>query len=196
MRDHKILIACEIFKHELNHVLSPEKDIEIQWLEAALHATPDRMKAALEKAVANHAGSPSNNVCFLFGNGCHPDICKITDGCGSRTLPVGNCIQAILGPEETKRLESDRTMIVTPGWITAWQSIMDGLGWDEVDVRINLGRYDRILLLDTGTAPTADEDILAFYDLTQVPIEIALVDLTYFKGLIYQALDADEPGLL
>jgi len=192
MREHNLFIACEIFKHELNHVLSPDKDIEIHWMDAALHATPDRMKASLEKAVADHVGSPSNHVCFLFGTGCHPDICKITKGCGSQALPVSNCIQAFLGPEETKRLEANRTMIVTPGWITAWQSIMDGLGWDEVDVRINLGRYDRILLLDAGIAPLADEDILSFYDLAQVPIEIEPVDLTYFKGLIDQVLDARQ----
>ncbi len=193
MESRKKFIACAIFKQELTHVLSSEKDIEIQWLDAALHAKPDLMKTQLKKAAAEHAGSPSSNVCFLFGNGCHPDICKITEGCGSRTLPVGNCIQALLGPDETKRLEADRTMIVTPGWITAWQGIMEGLGWDEVDVRINLGRYDRILLLDAGIGPVADEDILAFYDLAQVPIEIEPVDLTYFKNLIDHVLDARHP---
>lgn len=194
MKKHHVFIACEIFKHELNHVLSSDKTIDIHWMDAALHATPDRMKASLEKAAAEHASSPSNNVSFLFGNGCHPDICKITEGCGSKTLPVSNCIQALLGPEETKSLEADRTMIVTPGWITAWQSIMQGLGWDEVDVRINLGRYDRILLLDAGIAPVADEDILAFYDLAQVPVEIAPVKLTYFKNLIDHVLDDRQPG--
>lgn len=188
MASRKTLIACEIFKHELNNVLSPDEDIAIQWLDAALHAKPDRMKVELENAIAIHKNNSLNSICFLFGNGCHPDICKIIEGCGSQAPQVNNCIQAILGPEETKRLEADRTMIVTPGWIDAWRGIMDGLGWDEVDVRINLGRYDRILLLDTGTAPVSDEEIIAFYDLTQVPVETEIVDLTYFKNYVNRVL--------
>jgi hypothetical protein len=66
---------------------------------------------------------------------------------------------------------------------------MKGLGWDEVDVRINLGRYDRILLIDTGVAAVPDEEILSFYDLVQVPIEIEPVNLEYFNNLINQILD-------
>jgi len=57
-----------------------------------------------------------------------------------------------------------------------------------VDVRINLGRYDRILLLDPGIVPINDEEILNFYDLVQVPIEIECVELTYFHNLIGQIL--------
>jgi len=195
MDKHKRLIACEIFKQELNEILSFDNGVSIQWLDAALHAKPDKMKVELEKTTAAHKNDPSNSIVFLFGNGCHPDICEITKSCGSRTLPVNNCIQALLGPEETKRLEANRTMIITPGWMTAWQSIMDGLGWDEVDTRINLGRYDRILLLDTGITPVSDEEILLFYDLVQVPIEIEPVGLMYFKGLIHSILNGDAPSL-
>jgi hypothetical protein len=36
----------------------------------------------------------------------------------------------------------------------------------------NLGRYDRILLLDPGIDPLSDEEILMFFDLTRIPIEI------------------------
>ncbi len=71
----------------------------------------------------------------------------------------------------------------------AWPDIMKGLGWDEVDVRINMGRYDRILLIDAGVATVSDETILSFYDLVQVPIEIEQVDLEYFKNLVNQILN-------
>lgn len=80
-------------------------------------------------------------------------------------------------------------MVVTPVYITAWQGIMDGLGWDEVDVRINMGRYDRILPFDSGVVPIKEEEILAFYDLVQVLIEIEQVNLSYFRNLVNQMLD-------
>jgi len=188
MRNKKSLIACKIFEHELNKVLSPDTDVAIHWIDAALHANPDRMKKELTDAITTAENNRVEDICFLFGNGCHPDIGEITESCGARLPSVKNCIQAIIGPEKTKQLEANRTMVITPGWITAWPGIMAGLGWDQVDVRINLGRYDRILLLDPGIVPLNDEEILAFYDLVQVPIEIECVELTYFGNLIGRIL--------
>jgi hypothetical protein len=188
MRNKKLLIACKIFEHELNKVLSPEADVTIHWIDAALHANPDRMKKELTDAITASEKDQVDDISFLFGNGCHPDIWEITESCGAQMPSVKNCIQAIIGPEKTKQLEANRTLVITPGWIRAWPGIMAGLGWDEVDVRINLGRYDRRLLLDPGIVSINDEEILAFYDLVQVPIEIECVELTYFRNLIGRIL--------
>ncbi len=188
MKNGKSLIACKIFEHELNKVLSPDTDVAIYWIDAALHANPSRMKIELTDAIKAAENNRRDDICFLFGNGCHPDMCEITESCGAQLPSVKNCIQAIIGPEKTKQLEANRTMVITTGWITAWPGIMAGLGWDEVDVRINLGRYDRILLLDPGIVPINDEEILSFYDLVQVPIEIECLELTYFRNLIGRIL--------
>ena len=157
METGNTLIACGIFRHELASVLPADNGIAVHWLDAALHADAEQMKVALDHAIAVHAHDAGHRIHFLFGNGCHPDICKIAENCGSRIPSVKNCIQAIIGPERTSQLEADRTMVITPGWISAWPDIMKGLGWDDVDVRLNLGRYDRIVLIDTGVAPISDE---------------------------------------
>lgn len=189
MRAKKHLIACGIFRHELESVLPAENGIAVHWLDAALHADAERMRAALDGAIGIHQAHCADRIRFLFGNGCHPDIGNIVADCGSCLPPVKNCIQAIIGPQKTRQLEADRTMVITPGWITAWPDIMKGLGWDEVDVRINLGRYDRIVLIDAGVTPVSDEAILAFFDLVQVPVEIESADLAYFKKLVDQILN-------
>lgn len=195
MRTGKALIACGIFKHELESVLAAENGIAVHWLDAALHADAQRMKAALDNAIEVHRSHSAEPVRFLFGYGCHPDICEVAGGCGGRIPQVKNCIQAIIGPQRTRQLEADRTMVITPGWITAWPDIMEGLGWDDVDVRINIGRYDRIVLIDSGVTPVSDEAILAFYDLVQVPIEIEPVDLEYFRNLVDQILNDPTQGV-
>jgi hypothetical protein len=79
-------------------------------------------------------------------------------------------------------------MIMTPGWVRAWPSIMEALGWDGVDTRINLGRYDRILLLDAGVDPLSEEEILSFFDLVQVPIEVESLNLDHFKCTLAEVL--------
>jgi hypothetical protein len=66
---------------------------------------------------------------------------------------------------------------------------MDALGWNEVDVRINLGRYERILIVDAGIEPLTDEETLSFFDLVQVPVEIGKIDLSIFRDLLSGLLD-------
>jgi hypothetical protein len=67
------------------------------------------------------------------------------------------------------------------------QSIADGF-WTVEDARLNLGWYDRILLLDTGLAPLDDEMLMAFFELTRVPIEILPVSLDHFRKVVEKLL--------
>jgi hypothetical protein len=66
--------------------------------------------------------------------------------------------------------------------------MMEALGWNEVDVRINLGRYERILVIDAGIDPLTDEEILWFFDLVQVPLEIKKIDLSILRDLLSRLL--------
>lgn len=157
-------------------------DLKVVWIDAALHANLDRLEAEL-KATLDEAAANGLNIQLLLGVGCHPDITKLAREYDAILSPVKNCIEAFVGAK-MKELEEDGTMIMTPGWIRAWPEIMRALGWDQVDVRINLGRYNRILLLEPGLNPLSDEEILAFFDLTQVPVDIQPLDLGHFQQLI------------
>ena len=179
----KDIIACRIFENELTAVLDEDELPKIHWIEAALHADPAKMESAISQTLSEKI-APGSGICFLFGNGCHPDMPDITRKCHAGLPLEKNCIHAFLGPEQTKELEKNRTMVITPGWLDAWQGIMSAMGWDEVDVRINMGLYDRILLLDPGLVPIDDEALILFYDLVQVPVEIMEISLDYFKAFV------------
>ncbi len=178
----KLLIACKIFYDELLSVLPSNADVKVVWIEAALHVNPDRLEGELKAALADAATNGTITQLFL-GVGCHPDMVKLSREYGALISPVKNCLEAFLGAK-TKELEKDGTMIMTPGWVRAWPSMMAALGWNEVDVRINYGRYNRILVLEPGINPLSDEEILEFFDLTQIPIEIEPLELDHFKSLL------------
>lgn len=70
---------------------------------------------------------------------------------------------------------------MSPGCLSDWRSIFrEGLGWDETDARMNLGFYDRIVVLDFGLEPLDDLALLEFFDYTGVPVEIESADLEAF----------------
>jgi len=183
----KKIIACQIFTDELSAVLPEEyKDIDITWLDAGLHANLDKLEIALKEALKD-AATEGADARVLFGNGCHPDMCHIINNHGGRPLGAKNCVAAFC-QQSIDELEKNRTMVITPGWIRFFPNLMTALGWDEVDVRQNFGRYDRILLMDTGVNPLSEEEILAFYDLTQVPIEIQQISLDHFQAKLIELL--------
>ena len=185
-----VLIACKVLEKELLHALPPDADAEIVWLEAGLHASLPRLEAALKTAIDRAMGS-ERKVCLLYGQGCHPEIGSFLAHQGVAAFPVKNCIEALLG-RDAPELKDTKTMLMTPGWVRAWPAMMEALGWNEVDVRINLGRYERILVLDAGIEPLTDEETLLFFDLVQVPLEVRRIDLSVFRELLVELLEKKQ----
>jgi len=171
------LVACRIFEDELAACLEGRKDVMIHWVEAALHADLNRLDEAMRRMVA--AVSERDEPYLLFGAGCHPDLHRIAQESGAKTPPFRNCLEWLAGAK-ARELERNRTMLMTPAWIRVWPQIMAVMGWDAVDARIQLGRYDQILVLDAGLNSLSDEEILSFFDLVQVPVVVEPVDIRDF----------------
>lgn len=186
MSQRKVLIACKIFQDELVAVLAEQSDCDVLWIDAGLHADLNQLEAALT-AELRKAAETGADVKVLYGSGCHPDICRLARRHGAGIPAAKNCIEAFCGAK-TEELQKNRTMIMTPGWIRAWRKIMETQGWEETDARINMGFHDRILLLDAGVAPLSDEEILEFFDIVQVPVDVQPLDLACFRGFLSEAL--------
>lgn len=183
----KKIIACQIFTDELLAVLPEEyKDIDITWFDAGLHMNLDKLEITLKQALKD-AATEGVDARVIFGNGCHLDMCHIVNSHCGKILEAKNCVEAFCH-ESIDALQQNRTMVITPGWIRFFPNLMAEAGWDEVDVRQNFGRYDRFLLMDTGINPLSEEEILAFYDLTQVPIEIQQISLDHFRAKLIEVL--------
>jgi hypothetical protein len=185
LKKRKILVACEIFRQELLAVLPPDEDVEIVWIEAALHTCQAKLETAIETALSQSSAQEAN-VHILFGNGCHPDICNQARKYGVTLPSAKNCIDIFC--KNSEELQADDTLIMTPGWIRNWLGMMKNMGWDRVDMRINLGRYERILVLDPGIDPLTEEEIFSFFDLAEIPLDIQHLDLSYFKSVLDEVL--------
>lgn len=192
MSNRQIVIACKIFQDEWNAVIPKSANFDVRWIDPGLHADLKRLEQVLTEEMRT-AAETGAEVKVLYGNGCHPDIGLLAERCGAGTLPVKNCIEAFCGAR-TGELQKNRTMIMTPGWIRAWKSIMEAQGWDNTDARINLGIYDRILLLDAGVASLSDEEILEFFDIVQVPVDVQPLDLDCFRQCVSEVLEARGAG--
>lgn len=188
------IVACGIFQPELEQVLKQiseesmsDEDINVTYVAPALHVDNKKLKQGITHAL-DHV--TEKKTVLLFGTMCHPELDEFTEKYHVVKLVPGNCIELILGKERQNELEkAAKVFYLTPGWLQNWHDIFQhGQGWDEIDARQNFGFYDKILLLDTGVSEFNDEDLLEFFEYTQVPIEIESVDLTIFKKNVVEAL--------
>ncbi len=185
MKNAISLISCPIFKDELKEVLPLDSEITLLLMDSIIHNNPKIMKQELTNAIAA-VKNKNHDICLMVGCECECDtgIKQIAKEAGAKHPSGKNCIEIILGPERTKELQNDRTIIFTKGWIKMIKKSLEKGLWSEVDVRTDFGYYDRALVLDYGTAPLTDLEILSFYDLIQVPIEIEQVNLDHFKTVV------------
>lgn len=184
------LISCPIFRKELESVLADlNLNPRIKYMHYTIHNNPLIMEEQLQEGVDN-ASKTGGEVRFLVGKYCKGmrDITEVVENCGGKIPQARNCIDMLIGDKLCKELQKDRTSLMTPAWIRMInQSIAEGQ-WSVTDARLNLGWYNKIVILDTGVDPLSDEQIMEFYDLTQVEIEILPVDLKHFKMLLQDLL--------
>jgi hypothetical protein len=190
MKNAISLIACPIFEDELEAVFPSDSDITIYMMNSIIHNNPKLMEVELKNAIAE-VKNINNDICLMVGCECDCNISikQIAKDAKAKHPSGKNCIEILLGPERTKELQNNRTIIFTRGWIKMINKSLENGLWSEVDVRTDFGYYDRIPVLDYGIAPLTDLEILSLFDLIQVPIEIEQVNLDYFKAVVKSLLE-------
>lgn len=184
----KVFIGCSMLQDEINKII---KDTgltnNILYIDAALHVNLDQLEQALTEKL-NHLADNAQPI-ILVGNKCHPDIMHLADQCHGKIVNASNCIELLLGNKMNDFDQEAKTFYLTSGWLARWRDIfIKGLGWDSTDARQNFGYYDRVILIDTGFNEISDEELLEFFEYTQVPIEIYTTTLENLKSNILNAL--------
>jgi hypothetical protein len=191
LRERRLVVACGIFDEELG-ALMPELeklyDLTVIRLPPGYHCDVEALEAKLGQALEGLAEGDRAKARLLFGRKCLPEM----DGfCARRKvacLPTANCLSAMAGDERVKGLEDGKTMVITPAWIRKLflspEGIPASMKWDAADFRMNFGRYDRMVVLGTGTPPS-DGEVLECFDLFGNPVfEFEPCGLERFNALV------------
>lgn len=198
MKAANVLIACGIFQDEIEFCLKKAiiEPLEIHWLEAGLHCDLAALENELQATVDHLRENQKPRLKLLFGYGCLPDMRALAEKWRVSLLPAKNCLAALAGEKKILELERGRTLVITPAWIRrlwfADPKNKPWASWGPTDLRLNLGRYDRILVLDAGIASLTDEEILEAFDIVQVPLEIKRCALDNFQKLLVDFLSDDQ----
>jgi hypothetical protein len=180
-----IFISCGIFQEELRYLEQEGLFGEnVIFLDAALHVNFDKLKTQLEQAL-EEAKETGAELSVIYGH-CHPNMIEILERYGAKKLAAGNCLEAMVGPEEIARLNTEAiSFFLSAGWVNNWEK-MFAMGREDFgfDFKSMFEHYKRIIVFDTGIIPLDEEKIRKFSAFTGLPVERLAITLDYFLGLI------------
>lgn len=188
------IMACGVFQLELDQILPdmitnefPEHNIRVVYFEMALHNEIQKLKTTLSSALDEK--NDSDKIIVLYGYGCHPEIKEICEGHCAYIPIEKNCIDMFISEEEKQELsKNEEVFFLTDGWFSNWRSSLLVSGWDTYDARMNFGRYDSFMILNTQMKEYTDEEIVDFFEYTTIPIEIEPHGLDRFVSVIRKAI--------
>jgi hypothetical protein len=157
------------------------------------HCLIEELEKKLTEALSSDLIQDKNEARLFIGRNCLPDMREFAARHGVKLLPTDNCLSAMVGKEKLIELEKDKTMVLTPAWIRKMflhpEGIPAFLNWDETDFRVNFGRYDRFLILETSELPT-DLELLECFELFggNGVIETIPCPPDYFNNLVSEFL--------
>jgi hypothetical protein len=94
-----------------------------------------------------------------------------------------NCIEMVLNPEIKAEMDKTGNIIyLTAGWLKAYREVF----WQNGYAGTIAG--DKSVYLDCGENLISDEELLEFFDFSNLPMEIETVSLDNFKDMVITLL--------
>lgn len=154
------IISCGVLHREIDHL----RDIgfldadKILYTDPGLHANRKKLKSQLTDQL-NNSKRYSKKSIVVYGETCHPEIEKITEGKNISLLETKDCIDMLADRKKRNEMSGGdigNTFWLSPGWLDyangkryVWERIYkDYLGWDDADAHMNFGLYKKAILVE------------------------------------------------
>jgi hypothetical protein len=162
------IIACGIFQKEIEAL---ESDLgfpfEAHYLEPGLHVNFDDLSNALHTELEKARANGCEGIIVAYGQ-CHPKIDDILEPYRATLIECQSCVDAFITRKVMEKKAND--------------------GWGQIEARLHMGSFRGVVYMDTlKDATSREQELLEFFDFTNLPFEVMPVDLNHFKSLLVKA---------
>ncbi len=206
------IVSCEVLRNEIESVVGRDgRDLDIEFVDGALHDYPDRLRTALQERIDD---TPGDGDILLCCGRCSNGTVGLEARGHRLVLPaVDDCISLLLG-SRARYLEEHGaqpgTYYYTRGWVDfiddpykEYLQIVPKYGEEKAQrvARMIMEHYTRVAVIETPGVRGLDdkreylETVSAFYDL---PLEHLTGSLRFLEKLVAGPHDDEfiivEPG--
>jgi hypothetical protein len=172
MQPNLVIIACSIFKFELEHLKSMGKlDVPVVYLNSMLHIYPKELQILLDAKIEEHKNF---TILLVFGD-CHARMVDYEKNSNILRTPGINCCEIILGTEKYKKLRSAGAFILMPEWAERWkEAFVDYMGFKtSKNAKSFMNEmHKKIIYVDTGLQVKNSSLFEEISEYLGLPIEI------------------------
>ena len=192
MQNNIIIIACSIFKYELEHLKSQNKiDVPVVYLNSMLHMYPKKLETLLDAKLKEY---DHYKIILLYGD-CHASMLDYENNPNIIRSQGINCCEILLGSEKYKKMRKDGAFILLPEWSVRWkEAFIDYMGFknSKSSSLFMNDMHKKLVYVDTGfqdiNQPLLTE-ISQYFDL---PLEIYSTSISELEKVINSLIDLQK----
>ncbi|MBU3156357.1 PAS domain-containing sensor histidine kinase [Clostridium estertheticum] len=174
------IIICKFFSEELKFIIKNNniKNVEIlEFTPACIYCNVGEN----EQLEAIKSFQVTCNKIIIIGAKCCTKLNKmVIDSEKCKIHRLEYCFELFTNKDIIAHFASEKTYLVTPGWLRDWEKNIEILGFDKNQVKIRL--------LDTGVCDDSLENLHKFSEYVNVPYDYIFVGLDFFSMFIEKSI--------
>lgn len=189
MNNNTVIIACSIFKTELEHLKEIGKiNIPIVYLNSMLHMEPQKLKVLLDEKIKenNHL-----KIILAFGD-CHARMIDYEENKNIVRTPGINCCEIFLGTPEYRELRKQGSFILLPEWAERWKEVFQeymGFKNSKSTAEFMNEMHKKLVYVDTGYKTMNNNILKEISEFTGLPLEIHKSSIVELEKTITKLMD-------
>ena len=172
MQSNLVIIACSIFKYELEYLKGEGKiDIPIIYLNSMLHMYPKELQELLDTKIEEYN---KFKIILVFGD-CHARMVDYEKNKNIVRTPGINCCEIFMGTEAYKKIRKEGAFILLPEWADRWkEAFIDYMGFKTSKPAKDFmnDMHKKLVYVDTGFQKTNNLLLNEISEYLGLPVEI------------------------
>lgn len=172
MPSNIIIIACSIFKSELEHLKnSGAIDVPIVYLNSMLHMYPQQLKEDLDSKIKENSHL---KIVLVFGD-CHARMVDYEQNKNIVRTEGINCCEIFLGSSDYRKIRHEGAFILLPEWAERWKEVfVDYMGFknSKSTKQFMTDMHKKLIYVDTGYVQINQPLLEEIAEYVGLPLEI------------------------
>ncbi|HZK60896.1 MAG TPA: DUF1638 domain-containing protein [Anaerovoracaceae bacterium] len=192
MLQNIVIIACSIFKYELDHLQNTSRlNIPVVYLNSMLHMKPKELQILLDAKIEEFQNF---RIILMFGD-CHARMVDYEKNPNIVRSQGINCAEIILGSEKYRKIRSDGAFILLPEWTERWkEAFIDDMGFKTSKMATPFMKemHKKIVYVDTGFQAKNDALFEEISDFLGLPIEIYSSSIDELENVVSRLIEESD----
>jgi len=173
MESKLVIIACSIFKNEIEHLKDSGKiNVPVIYLNSMLHMYPKELQKLLDLKIEEYK---NYKIILVYGD-CHARMVDYEKNTNIKRTPGINCCEIFMGTEKYKEQRKEGAFILLPEWAERWkEAFIDYMGFkNSKSAKIFMNdMHKKLVYVNTGYTETNKMLLNEISDFLGLPIEIS-----------------------